>query len=401
MMKKTSLFNLTLFLTITLVSLTEATNGKTKPYRQSTTNDSMTYLDIPARPDDAVEGSEFAEQITGLSLKNREIAIVEEILGGNVPSFSRQLRPITFNQSIDSDHYEVTFYTVCDYMAIGSEQDYLYIPMTPSTAQYLADRLNGSLPTKKLVDIIYAQSDIKLDPQPIPPSDAMTTVPVFKQHTDSIVQQFAQRGHERRGDRIIAGHKKDIIISNKIYSADRNYERVVIYGWHRSKNDPIQPVYNGHTAEYADYSHGVRIISNIVTVNDDTTTVPSLLQDARLCDLLSSEGPISRPYYPESPFLTSLWNPSDNVPGHVKLYQNYPNPFNPTTTIRYVLHRPAFVQLTVYDMLGRKVAVLVNTRQQTGNHTVAFNGNRLAGGVYGYQISAGPFTQSRKMLLTR
>ena len=262
------------------------------------TNDTIVYLNIPARSEDAINGSEFIDQITGLSIREREKAIVEEILSGNVPSFSRKLRSLIISQTIGTSDYELIFFTVCDYLAIGSNQDYLYIPMTPSTAQHLANQIYCSLPTKKIVDIIYAGAGIKMDPQPIPPSDKMTTVPVFSQHTDSIKQQISQIGYDRSADSIIAGHKKDIIISNKIYSTDRNYDRVVIYGWHISDKNPIQPVYNGHIALYADYSHGVRLISNVAFINGDKYQVTDILKDTNLSVLLSSEGIISKPYYP-------------------------------------------------------------------------------------------------------
>ena len=146
--------------------------------------DTVGYLNIPERPENATEGSEFVNQVAGLSIADRERAIAREILTGNVPSFSRKLRPLKINQKINTKNYELIFFTVCDYIAIGSDQNYLYIPMTPSTAQYLADQMDCTLPTKINVDIIYAKAEIKLDPQPIPPSDKMTTVPVFSQHTD-------------------------------------------------------------------------------------------------------------------------------------------------------------------------------------------------------------------------
>jgi hypothetical protein len=273
-----------------------------------TTSDSILYLDIPGRSEDAMEGSEFTKKITGLSLKDREIAIVKEILSGNVPPFSRTLRPLKVKYTIGADPYKLIFFTVCDYMAIGSEQDYLYVPMTPSAAQYLADQLDCTLPTKKIVDIIYAESGIKLHPQPIPPSEKMTTVPVFNQHTDSIKQQILLTGYDRSADRIIAGHKKDIIISNKIYSTNRDYKPVVIYGWHLSENNPIQPVYNGHDDQWADYSHGVRLISNLAWINGDSVNVRKILQDAELSILLSSEGIIGKPYYPPSDIFNSMGN---------------------------------------------------------------------------------------------
>ncbi|MCS6989291.1 MAG: alkaline phosphatase D family protein [Chloroherpetonaceae bacterium] len=83
------------------------------------------------------------------------------------------------------------------------------------------------------------------------------------------------------------------------------------------------------------------------------------------------------------------------------LEQNYPNPFNPQTTIGFAIPKPEFVSLVVYDALGRKVATLVNERMEAGRYEVKFDGSGLASGVYFYQIKAGAFTQTAKMVFTK
>lgn len=264
----------------------------------SSTYDSLIFLNIPDRSENAIEGSEFVNKVTGLSLADREKAAIREILSGNIPSFSRKLKQLKVIETVNGESYEIVFYTTMDYIAIGSDQDYLYIPMTPATGQYLADKMNCILPTKKVVDIIYSKSEIKLRPQPIPPSDIMTTVPVFWQHTDSIKQQIFQMKLDRSANNVIAGHKKDIIISNKIYNKEGTSDRVVIYGWHLGVNNPIQPVYNGHVDWYADYSHGLRLISKTAFINGESIQVEDILKDSTLSILLSGEGLISKPYYP-------------------------------------------------------------------------------------------------------
>ncbi|HED09224.1 MAG TPA: T9SS type A sorting domain-containing protein [Caldithrix abyssi] len=373
-----------------------AQTGTTSP-----ASDTLRYLHIPKRAENARSGSEFARRITGLAVSEREQAVVNEILSGNVPSFARKLRPVTVSGKVKGVNQELTFYALCDYMAVGSDSDYLYMPMTPSTAQYLADKLGCTLPTKKMVDDIYLNAEIKLSPQPIPPSDKMTTVPVFMQHTDSIKQQISRKGFSRLLNRIYGGHKKDIILSNKIYSPDRNYERVVIYGWHRSVNDPIQPVYNGHGASYADYSHGVRLISRQAVLDSDSTRTDSLLTDADFSVLLSDEGPIARPRYPASTFLTSIGRGDGrNRPGFI-LRQNYPNPFNPSTTIWYQLAQSTTVELSIYNLLGKKITTLVAEQQSAGRYQVEWDGLSHASGVYIYRLNAGLFRESRRMLLLR
>lgn len=83
------------------------------------------------------------------------------------------------------------------------------------------------------------------------------------------------------------------------------------------------------------------------------------------------------------------------------LYQNYPNPFNPSTQIVYTLKQESNVILSIYNMIGEKVAELVNTFQRPGKYSVNFNGNGLTSGFYFYQLKTPTFIQSRKMLLLK
>ncbi len=84
-----------------------------------------------------------------------------------------------------------------------------------------------------------------------------------------------------------------------------------------------------------------------------------------------------------------------------RLYQNYPQPFNPATTIRFHISEPGFVTLKVFDVLGNEIASLVNEDKAAGTYAVQFNGADLSSGVYTYQISAGSFRDTRKMILIK
>lgn len=88
-------------------------------------------------------------------------------------------------------------------------------------------------------------------------------------------------------------------------------------------------------------------------------------------------------------------------PDEYFLGNNYPNPFNPQTTIRFGLPEAGFVTLDVYDMLGRRVATLVNSNMAAGYHTVMFGSTTLSSGIYFYRISAGEFHQVRKMMMMK
>lgn len=94
------------------------------------------------------------------------------------------------------------------------------------------------------------------------------------------------------------------------------------------------------------------------------------------------------------------------LPITFSLGQNYPNPFNPVTTLQYDLPENSFVNITIYDLLGREVRTLVKQSQEAGFKTVLWNatndnGKPVSAGVYLYQIQAGEFIQTRKMILLR
>jgi len=97
---------------------------------------------------------------------------------------------------------------------------------------------------------------------------------------------------------------------------------------------------------------------------------------------------------------------TDAIPFQYVIHQNYPNPFNPITTLRYDLPEDGLVNITIYDMLGREVRTLVNTTQDAGFKSVIWNatndyGKPVSAGVYLYQIQAGEFVQTRKMVLLK
>ncbi len=90
-----------------------------------------------------------------------------------------------------------------------------------------------------------------------------------------------------------------------------------------------------------------------------------------------------------------------NLPHKFALEQNYPNPFNPATTINFTLGKASNVKLVVYNILGQKVATLVDSRMNPGPQSVVFDASRLATGVYFYKLEAGEFNQVKKMLLLK
>jgi len=98
---------------------------------------------------------------------------------------------------------------------------------------------------------------------------------------------------------------------------------------------------------------------------------------------------------------TAVKDKESQLPEEFGLSQNYPNPFNPTTEISYNLKQDEQVKLTVFDLLGNEVAVLVNGFQNAGVHTITFNAQNLTSGVYGYQLQTETGTITKKMILMK
>ncbi len=99
--------------------------------------------------------------------------------------------------------------------------------------------------------------------------------------------------------------------------------------------------------------------------------------------------------------VTSISSNHSNIISQYEIGQNYPNPFNPSTIINYEIPKSSLVTLKVYDVLGREVATLVNEEKQAGRYNVTFNASKYSSGVYFYRITAGDFSQIKKMVLLK
>lgn len=247
----------------------------------------------------ALSGSAFSESIrdSSLSLEERETIIFKEIRSGNIPAFYRNLVEIRDSGLIEGQKYTIRYFVLPDFIAIGSDDNYFYCPMRPQLAQKIARLLKCSLPTRKMADVIYRNAKVKLIPEPIPPSRAMVTVPVFENHNILVQRQREASLKQFPLGHLVGGNKKDVVISNKIHN-DKGDLKVVIYGWHRPDGKAIQPLYNGHNTRHVDYSHGTRLIQNKIWVNDKRTSIRKILHSETLNPLLSDEGRIIEPFYP-------------------------------------------------------------------------------------------------------
>lgn len=112
---------------------------------------------------------------------------------------------------------------------------------------------------------------------------------------------------------------------------------------------------------------------------------------------LGEPTPVDRP--PEE-------SPESRLPTEFSLEQSYPNPFNPTVSIKYALPQNAEVHLVIYNIFGRKVGTLVDEAKEPGYYTVMWDGRddaglKVASGIYFYRITAGPFAETKRMILLR
>jgi hypothetical protein len=262
-------------------------------YNPSHANDAAPWLaelttKIPSRPPTAITGSEFADFVSRLDEQEREQAILDQFFQGNLPDFLRSLKPVCLQcQFHDGSIITATVFVMPDYLAIGSNTDFLRIPMNLHTATAIASQFGFMLPTPKIVDAVYDQSAYHLKPQPMLAGPQMRSTSYYRAHDQKIKEQCRVSGIQP--GELVSGHKKDVVIANRM--AQRK-DRIAIYGWHQYAGAPIQPLSAVHDSCYADYSHGIRLVSDIVWIDGKPQSIYEVLEDPKLANVLSTEGVI-------------------------------------------------------------------------------------------------------------
>lgn len=233
-----------------------------------------------------MKGSEWIESVRHLGTDRAAVmqAVLAMVRAGHAVKWPMQ--PIQIG--------DVVLFVAMDYFAIGNPLDFVRVPLDAPTAQMVADLLGYCLPTPKIVDHIWKSADCKLSPLPMTPPEhpydsSMFDVERFEIHNEWIEDQIADHVVGRPMALIFAGHKKDVVISNK-YHTDPT--KLCLYGWQRDDGTPIQGPYvrTHHCLGYYDYSHGVRMIGKIVKVRGIEMPYAEALQNPSTSYDLSDEG---------------------------------------------------------------------------------------------------------------
>ena len=244
---------------------------------------------VPRRAGSAASAEAVLARVQDVDRTRRDRVLEAEIRGGNMPAFLRNLVPVTLTgPGPDGKKVQITLCVMPDYLAIGDDQNFVRVPFGLPSARRIATDFNMVLPTPQMVDLIYRASDVRLQPSPMPPGGAMTTTSYFQRHNTTVEAQ--RRASGGAVGLLVSGHKKDVVLTHRLSAAPG---RVAIYGWHRRNGKPIQPLSTVHGAQYADYSHGIRLISRNAVLDGRQVDLLALIQDPSYAALLTKEGPMS------------------------------------------------------------------------------------------------------------
>jgi len=232
------------------------------------------------RPLDAVGGRQFMRQTEALNFAERQAAALQEILAGNIPG---GLRIPALLRLVNEQGDTLLLPVAKDYLVIGSDSDFVRMPLSLPAAKTIAKRLNVLIPTPALVNAIYEQASIQLKPQPMHPGEEMRSNAYYVRHNELINEQA---DFLRFSEVLIAGHKKDVVLSTRMQLQPG---RVPIYGWHLRQGEPIQPLSLVHGEAYEDYSHGLRLIGLVACLNGSPVSIEKLFDDKNWQTSLSGE----------------------------------------------------------------------------------------------------------------
>jgi hypothetical protein len=284
---------------------------------------------LPARSPSAPTGSAFMRSIWGerapaaAEWTRREEAMIAQLLAGNMPGWLRQWLTIEVKASSPNVQVRVT----PDYLCVGDDSDFRHLPLDQHSAQRVADSFGACLPTAKICHAIYLAApaaqrigaiprDYSVTPwtrrKLIKKDWAQTSTAAYDEH--SVAIQNAMTAGGIRPGQLVAGHKKDVVLSNRLHQQPR---KIAFHGFYDARGYPFEPCYEvkggplpscvknvatlAHPeGRFSDYSQGVRLVHPIMHIDGALKLVREVLVDPALSPLISSEGRISPPRIPRA-----------------------------------------------------------------------------------------------------
>ena len=243
-------------------------------------------------------GSEFIASLGPTKDAARESAIQQALEhGASEPAFLDRFVDVTVSgKGADGWDYTLVYRVAPDYLAVGTDEDFVLMPMYPTTAQRIADAWGCLLPTYKMVNQIWNAAPLKIPPHTFDPH----------KHDNTSNEIYAAINAKIAADRLAsklplgtltAGHKKDVVLSRLMATHPQS---VFIYGWFGGGR-PIQglPLFTGHSIHYVDYSHGLRMVARTALLNGKGIDLVQVLSSPVVCGLISDEGTVPVTTYPK------------------------------------------------------------------------------------------------------
>lgn len=273
--------------------------------------------------------AEFDLEIGKVPASLRDSTILNHDAAQHVPPWFgvRPWRPVRIVESIDGVPRELRIYVAPDFYAVGDDQSWRRTPMTPRSAQAIAMRWRAILPTRKLARAIYQAADVRIPMAVFPPGPDMTAPSKWRENDARVAARVPDQRSRLLGGALLAGHRKDIVIGPSLDGS-----RVAIFGGARSAPDPKanpadpwawQPYSTVHGAEYADHSHGVRLILDRGFLDGVEVPLGEVFVHPTLHRLVSDQGPF-RPVFPNAG--SSGLTPAGNFPAPSGSSSSSPTP---------------------------------------------------------------------------
>lgn len=229
-------------------------------------------------------GWDYVEKIDDLDFWEFEKLTEKAILEGDVPDSLKFFKKIRY----DRLGHVIEFWTLPDYLAIGTNEDFVRIPMGIISSKEVAKALECTLPTTFLADRINDAAEGALDIFPFRPLRGRNSLPiVFQDHNNALKALYKAKGYHF--GQFISGLKKDLVQTWYIDSNPEYRHNIAIYGWHHPDGHPQQPLFLRHADFYSDYSHGTRLIWHEITIDGKTFELDEVMRDPQLYLLVSDE----------------------------------------------------------------------------------------------------------------